>query len=539
MVAKEQAVNRKLTGAYYTPEALARAMVSWVTDPLPGFRVLEPSCGDGVFLKVLSEVPESRYIDLDAVEVDTAEAEKAASAGPHFHVHNMDFFKFISDTRKQYDLVIGNPPYIRYQYLTDYQQEQQESIMKEMGLRSNKMYNAWAGFLAACIGRLSPAGTLSLILPSELLRASYAAELRGLLAERFSAITIVAFKDTVFPDAEQDTVVLVAQNGFLRQGIRVIELEDLEEAGSIGACQFQCIPGFKEIQDPSKKWTKYFLSEEDNLFLSQISKKFRKLSDYATLQVGITTGNNNFFVVCKKTAEEYGLQDFCRPVLARSAFLRGATFTEEDWAAVCHAGKPAYLLDIPDAPDYPEGCRRYIQFGEEAGVQYGYKCRIRDKWYRVPSIWTPDAFFQRRCGTYPKFALNRCKAVCTDSVNRIHFNPGVEPERVVLGYYNSLSFAAAEMYGRSFAGGALEVLPGEAGNIPIPDLSRMPMEQVRDVLSELDCMMRRECPVEEILDFMDERILIQEAWLTHEQCQRARGIWKRLQERRLRGKGRS
>ena len=66
--------------------------------------------------------------------------------------------------------------------------------------------------------------------------------------------------------------------------------------------------------------------------------------------------------------------------------------------------------------------------------------------------------------------LNCCNAVSTDTMHRIKFNDGVEPERILLSYYNSISFAFTELCGRSYGGGVLEILPREVGNILVPNL---------------------------------------------------------------------
>lgn len=49
---KKDSTEQKLRGAYYTPSALANAMVDLFADNSPR-RVLEPSCGDGVFIDSL------------------------------------------------------------------------------------------------------------------------------------------------------------------------------------------------------------------------------------------------------------------------------------------------------------------------------------------------------------------------------------------------------------------------------------------------------------------------------------------------------
>ena len=163
----------------------------------------------------------------------------------------------------------------------------------------------------------------------------------------------------------------------------------------------------------------------------------------------------------------------------------------------------------------------------------GYKCRIRERWYRVPSIWVPDAFFLRRNNLYPKFVLNCCDAVSTDTMHRIKFYEGVEPERVVLSYYNSIAFAFTEICGRSYGGGVLEILPGELGNVVLPVLDMVPMEKVRAVLEQVDRIVRSGTDIERALDLVDEEILVSVLQMEAEALKMARRIWKKMQHRRL------
>lgn len=51
---------------------------------------------------------------------------------------------------------------------------------------------------------------------------------------------------------------------------------------------------------------------------------------------------------------------------------------------------------------YSRGQKDYIEFGEKNGENTGYKCKIREKWYQIPSVWVPDAFFLRRNNLYQK-----------------------------------------------------------------------------------------------------------------------------------------
>ena len=212
--------------------------------------------------------------------------------------------------------------------------------------------------------------------------------------------------------------------------------------------------------------------------------------------------------------------------------------TEADWCINKQAGKRARLISFPDVPfdTYADGHKRYIELGEQNKEHEGYKCSIRDRWYIVPSVWVPDAFFLRRNNLYPKFVLNRCGAVSTDTMHRMKFNTGVESENILLAYYNSVSFAFTEICGRSYGGGVLEILPGEMGNILLPKIEHIDSDLRNNILEEVDRIIRSDENIEKALDLVDQEVLVNLLKIDPNICKHFRLIWKKLQKRRL-GRG--
>lgn len=193
------------------------------------------------------------------------------------------------------------------------------------------------------------------------------------------------------------------------------------------------------------------------------------------------------------------------------------------------------LVNFPDIPfeKYPKSHKDYISYGEAHDEHTGYKCSIRDRWYIVPSVWIPDAFFLRRNNLYPKFVLNRCGAVSTDTMHRMKFNSHVDPEDVLLSYYNSISFAFTEICGRSYGGGVLEILPGEMGKIQLPVVKDVNKKLKKELLSYVDEIVRNDADIELALDRIDKELLEAELGIDSSICITCRAIWKKLQRRRL------
>lgn len=538
MKLKKDNTKEKLRGAYYTPLTLAEKMIDFFVKDKNIRSILEPSSGDGVFIDAALE--QGLLADgksMTAVEIEKDETDKLSvkyASNSNIHIINRDFFEFYRENKhNKYDLIVGNPPYIRYQYLMESQRTEMSEILISQGMKSNKLINAWVGFIVACVQMLSDNGKIAFVIPAEILQVVYAEDLRFFLAEKLSKITLLTFEELVFPDIEQEVVVLIGEKGKEEAGIRIIELNNLDDLSWLDLEK----NGFQKLSHVHEKWTKYFTSKEENELIAEIraDKRFQKLSDVALINVGITTGNNKFFSVNQETVEKYGLKDTVRPLIGRSSHANSVYFKKEDWQENVDEGKAAYLIDFPSDPiwTYPQGYRDYIEWGEENKQNVGYKLRIRDFWYQIPSVWVPDAFFLRRNNLYPKFVLNCCEAVSTDTMHRLKFNEGVEPERIVLSYYNSISFAFSEICGRSYGGGVLEILPGEVGNIVVPVLEDVPLYVVRDTLLRVDQTIRSGEDIEKVLDLVDKKIVIGYLKVDDEVCKMARRIWKKMQRRRL------
>ena len=487
-------------------------------------------------LNFINDIP-----NVTAVEIEPDEAEKVGNNyknNANVHVLNEDFLDYYQRVygKETYDLILGNPPYIRYQYLTEEQREIQSSILTSHGMKSNKLINAWVAFLVACVQLLSENGKIAFVIPAEILQVVYAEDLRLFLSIQLSKITLLTFEQLVFPDIEQEILVFIGEKGKEEKGIRIIELSNLEDFKKLDLNS----NGFQKLKHVKEKWTKYFVSAEEIKVIHSIrdDKRFTKFSDLALINIGITTGNNTYFSVDKETSEKYHLSSVTFPLIGRSSHAHGIFFTDSDWQKNIQNNKRAMLISFPDTPyeAYPEKHKEYIELGEKNGENKGYKCSIRNRWYIVPSVWIPDAFFLRRNNLYPKFVLNRCNAVSTDTMHRIKFNEGVNAENVLLSYYNSISFAFTEICGRSYGGGVLEILPGEVGNIMLPVIKDIDDALKSELLEQIDTIVRNDADIEKALDLVDQRLLVELLGIDKNICISCRQIWKKKQKRRL-GRG--
>lgn len=531
-----EASAEKLRGGFYTPEPIAEFVLRWGINGSTDLDILEPSCGNGVFLEQLSK-NKFKYNSITAIELDEIEAAKADKIClKHKQVINADFHSYCNNTHKRFDLVVGNPPYIRYQFFDRTQQAEARDIFIKAGLTYSKLTNAWVSFVVGSSLLLKDkGGKIGFVLPAEILQVSYALQLRNFIAQFYNKINIISFEKLVFPDIQQEVVLLLCEKNETKDHkIEHIELRDASDLKSLDVARLKSPK--KKIDFKSNKWTFYFLDQEEIDFLENIAKtrNIPTLGKFANVEVGITTGSNDFFTVPLTIVDEYDLHDYAKPMVGRSVQVNSVIFTEEDWEMNRNSPSRAHLLTFPDSKNLnrKNGAVKYITHGERLGIHKGYKTSIRDDWFVVPSLKISDALFIRRNNLYPRLIINQARAYTTDTMHRVFLKPTTNLNAFTASYYNSLSLAFTEVCGRSHGGGVLELMPNEAERVLLPyhiDNACL--------LAEIDRLIRNKTQIEEILKVTNQKILKENFGLKEYEMKLAHSIWKKLSYRRLnRGK---
>jgi len=526
-----ETTKEKLRGGFYTPKSIAAFILKWGFNGNKENDVLEPSCGDGVFLEEIRNGG-YKYKSITAVEIDLIEGEKTRKISlPKSNVVIADFHEFCLETNQKFDLVIGNPPYIRYQFFDRKQQQMADNIFTKAHLKYSKLTNAWVSFVIGSSLLLKEKGKIGFVLPAELLQVSFAQQLREFLAHFYNKINIISFKTLVFQEIQQEVILLLCEkNESDSHLIEHLELKDAQELEKLDVTTLRSPK--KKIDFKSNKWTFYFLDQEEIDFIEhfQESGVISKLGKYVKVEVGITTGSNPFFTVPFSIVKEYNLEKFAKPLVGRSVQVPSAIFTKNDWLENRKAEARTHLLVFPklSALKNDAGAMRYIKLGEEQGINKGYKCGIRDEWQMVPSLRVSDALFIRRNNLYPKLIINEAKAYTTDTMHRVTIKPGIDIRALTASYYNSVSLAFTEICGRSHGGGVLELMPNEAEEILLP-YSRGHGE----LLDTIDNMIRNKMDISEILELTNKKILKDNFGLSSNDIRIAKNIWKKLSERRL------
>jgi adenine-specific DNA methylase len=525
----------KLRGGYYTPAPVARFIAAWAATA--GLCVLEPSCGDGAVLSAVAEHLRQASghpggaEGVVGVELFEEEASKARRYG--VPVVTGDFFEWFTDEHHEgFDAVIGNPPYIRFGSWTEETRARAFVLMRRVGLRPNRLTNAWVPFTVAAVEALRPGGRLALVLPAELLQVGYAAQLREYLIDQLSQLTIVSFRRLLFDGVLQEVILLLGERGQGPAPVRTVEYDDATDLPASGDITKDSAFA-PSLRHDREKWTKYYLHPSQIEVLRRVRADTLTgcFEDYATVDIGVVSGRNSFFCLTPSQARQRQLQHACVPLVARSAQLHGILFEQEDLEKQIVNDARCYLLAVPET--YPihqdPALERYVAEGEAAGVHLGYKCSIRRRWWSAPSTWSPDAFMLRQIHTGPRVVANLTSATSTDTVHRVRLVSDATAAHVATALMNSATFAYSEVMGRSYGGGILELEPREADALPFPDPRVIP-----DSLTRAVDRLLREGDLLAALDAVDKELLVQQLGMAQQDVSVLRSVWLDLRRRRSR-----
>lgn len=533
--------DRKLRGGYYTPVTLAQYICEWAVRE-GGERVLEPSAGDGNFIVALSDAVEQKglneparvvAIELDAGELFKARARTAMLPGVETEWLNEDFFEAYPKLRGDFDAVVGNPPFIRFQHFGDASRDRAFSHLRGHGYRPTKLANAWAAFVQLSMERLRPGGRLAMVVPAELLQVKYAEELRERITQMFDHIVLVTFKRLVFDGIQQEVILLLAEGRRCEPGhhslVHTVEFADADELFGLHSLADAIAHAPDKHARRDVKWTALFLSDRafSGLERAYRSEGIVPLGELADVDVGIVTGRNSFFAINRERAERVQLNGCAQPLVGRTSSLRSIIFDKRDLAA--HGERhPSVLIDLNGVAEeeLSSALTEYIRLGEAAGIHTGYKCRIRRRWYDVPSIYVPDAFLFRQIHDAPLLVANEAGATSTDTIHRVRLKQKVSVRRLSAAFCNSLTFAWAEVCGRSYGGGVLELEPGEAEELPIPLVAAEEIDA-----RKVDRLVR-ENGVATALDYTDPILLGDGLGMSSAEIDDIRACWIRLRDRR-------
>lgn len=500
-------VWRKKLGQVFTPSAIARLMISWVTARIHGGRLLDPALGPGIFFRELAAsgaassaiigdsagescntAPSLAYLGdftFEGFELDphlaklTQEAFSALDIPLHCRIE--DFLFAAIDT--QYDGIVCNPPYIHFQDYK-YHSEFLQNFTQLYGLELNRLSNIYALFLVKALSHLKPGGRAAFIVPSEFLNADYGMGIKQFLLNTHALTHLIIFDPTVqiFPGFLTTSAILLFEKSNTNQ-VEIINVSNLQELPTVQKYLLNSLESsglrvkiyhYSDL-NPQVKWKSYYTDKISNLHLAK-KTNLAHFSKFANVRRGIATGANEFFTLTAEEARQHKIDRvYLSPCLTRASQLQGNIFRETDFKQLVAEGKKVFLLNLTNKL-LDKHVLAYIRRGEELGFDTRYLTRNRRLWYTMEPLAPADLLVKTFNRKPAVFAANHTVALHLTCFHGIYLNSLGRQYREVIFLYllTDLAREVFEGYKRDYGLGLGKFEPNDIKEAFVLDFTTIP-----------------------------------------------------------------
>lgn len=299
--------DRKASGSYYTPAWLAERLVTnHLPEPDSSKKILDPSCGTGIFLLQLPDnIPLQNLYgnDLNPLSVTLTRLNLAMkyqiSTKQELELlyHNITVSDFLKACPIQpaeetdcYDVILGNPP-----WGAKLSPEEKNFYRTRFHCASVPTPETFDLFIEQSINKLSDSGFLAFVLPEALLTVKAHSVARELLL-RHASIHSVEYLGEVFDQVNCPSILLTAHVHTERPFFQNVHVTTKSKTFSTQVEHFFSADSFS-----------FALTDNEYLLLQKLSSHpdCTTLADHADFALGIVTGNNAALI---QTTQAPGLE---------------------------------------------------------------------------------------------------------------------------------------------------------------------------------------------------------------------------------------
>ena len=190
-----------MIGQFFTPEQIVACMYRLLGRPC-GLRLIDPSAGDGAFMKFAP-----KRFDLSACEVDPNYAAVLRKLLPQGQFIQGDALVALRDQLGSFDVAIGNPP-----FSAKFNLERRPEVLAayELGV-GRKSQCLEVLFLELFVKLVKPGGRIAIILPEGVLSNRRFHYVRRWLLGKVSIETIIGLPRNAFSKTSAKTYIVIAQ----------------------------------------------------------------------------------------------------------------------------------------------------------------------------------------------------------------------------------------------------------------------------------------------------------------------------------------
>lgn len=494
--------NDKITGSYYTPNILVKAMVNYINIK-SGDVILEPSAGDG---RIIEEIENNIDSEIDIVEYIDEKIDDLKikfNDNENIKIINKDFLDYSNECNKKYDLIIGNPPYINKKYLSKIQKEKIKKIYERSDVSFSSFSNIWNAFLLESIRLIKSTGTIFFVLPTEFLQVKHSESLRKYIINKYKNIEIFIFKDKVYRNLSQSICLLLLTNK-----------SDLSNKVKNQKIKYKIMDSYdlnnpyKEneiiINDIEEKWSNFILDESELNLINNISERYRTVNEFGKIAPGIVTGANSYFIVSDDFVNSNNIHKYIKPILSKSAYVRGSLILDDEKYREIAKKNNCNLIFLNEFnyDNIDLSIKEYLKIGEKIGINKRFKCSKRSPWYSMPQVSIGDVVFFKRYDIIPRIIINKVECYTSDLGYNIKLKEEYDSNSFAFCFFNSLTLLLCEIRGRYYGGGIQELTPSEFKSLHIP-YKKIHYNRIK----KLNRMIEENVDLNLILDYVDDIVL--------------------------------
>jgi len=518
----------KTYGSIYTPQFIARFFARFLREQKPPnafrrIRTVDPACGSGIFLRTLlelqcdpiqdsvnSETITHAFDNVLGLDVDESASQATrlslsllylalTGAMPKkLHVVNaesIEYFQNHPELKESFDAVIVNPPFIS----SGRQSEAiKQRISELMGKDSKGWVDTYLAFLYIGMEMIKPGGYGLYVLPHSFLLSNSARPLRRSLSERTwircladlsairvfgqlgSYIVLLIFEKKSGADQKGNPAAIIKCQDFVGHA-----LEDFLD-GHKAETRSYSIYDVDQRRFAQDEWI--ILPEIESNIQNRLAS-MPKLDDYVYVREGMITGADKIFIIDAKSVP-HGEGKVFIPLLPDRAMMRYLVPKKTD-RSVFYPFVDGRRISLEELQDQFRKTYDYLSYHRKElegrrPVERGALEWWLPIWPRLPEHLLRPKIISPHLILLPKFSVDE------EGKYAVSRSPLLYPkERVVetdllrslVGILNSsICHWFISTHSHKYSRGYLMLEPKTLKLVPVPDLARIPVKTMRELL---------------------------------------------------------
>lgn len=366
---------------------------------LSQFKILEPSCGEGEFIvEIASRLIESSKIhqfnaneafnccvyayDIDSQKISRLK-KRILSLGLNAEFANIFIQDFLSSDIPMVDIVIGNPPYVRYENIPEDDKLFYKSHFNSFHYRAD----LYIPFFEKSLKLLKPGGKHCFICSNRWLKNEYGKKLRSLIAHQFRLNSIINLEKA---DAFQEKVLAYPAITLISNQLRV---DTIDYANVESISRLENIKKVHKQMPLSDDWNCLFCDTTSNSNLYTIEELGFKIG------IGVATGADRIFI-SKQLPDEVELELLLPAINARN--LRGDSLQWNGEFLLNPYQSNGSLINLTD---YPKASL-YLEKHKDTLSKRHIVQRNASRWYKTIDRIYPNLLHEAKI-LLPDMSSNR------------------------------------------------------------------------------------------------------------------------------------